>query len=286
MGVCSFFTSTATQFVLAMNGTVVAQGTPKTHQQQVYPFNTGDYVGLLKSPFGSLAVYSLTDGLVLETDGLGYQVGIKSLQPLLKAGSTLHANLLFVGMHRAVADPVAMAAGIRREYGLVGQPGYRAEVKQGTVLDQQYVFHVQADASGIFQATLHGLAALDGNLGSMVSGLHDNWTAAFQQISGNRVKTRLVPVEQGIGYALWQAEDDGTLVTIGHPFVASNPAITLTLTRSADWKSWQLEIHNPTAKALTVTVHNNPAFTGFTFEQSCACIPAVRCCGISGRWWK
>ena len=34
---------------------------------RTFAFNKGDYIGFLKNPFGSLAVYSLTDGLVLGT---------------------------------------------------------------------------------------------------------------------------------------------------------------------------------------------------------------------------
>jgi hypothetical protein len=204
---------------------------------------------------------------------VNFRVGLKSAETLLKAGTTVRAQVLLVGMHRQVADPAALAAKICADYGLAGKPNYTVDAKTGTVTGQQYVLSLAAGADGAFLGTVRGLAALAGNLGGAVSGLHDNWTAAFQQRDGATVKTRLVPVEKGIGYPLLQAEDDGKLVAIGHPIIADNPRVTLSLTRTPDWKNWKLEIHNSTDAPLTVAVRANPAFTGFRIAETVKLAP-------------
>ncbi|MHB9024692.1 MAG: hypothetical protein ACYC7E_11045 [Armatimonadota bacterium] len=273
VGIGTFSAVTATERITSHQGTVTEQGPLKGYGMKALPFDAGDYLGLTKSPFGSMVAYSLTDGLTLWGDGVNYRVGIKPTGTVLKAGTKLRAKILLVGMHRGVTDPAALAAKVRADYGLAGKASYAVEVKQGAVTDQQYILRAAANKEGLFQSTIRGLAALDGNLGGLVSSLHDSWTAVFQQQDGQKVKTRLIPVEGGIGYLLWQAEDDGKLTTIGHPLIASDPKVTLNLTRSTDWKTWHLEIHNPSDKQLQVTVRANPAFAGFQFNEALTLAP-------------
>ena len=273
VGVGAINARSAKKILIVNDNQAVEQGPIQAHPLKTYSFNTGDYICFLNSPFGSLAAYSLTDGLVLEGDGVNFNIGVKGKGNLLNAQSSLQAKVLLIGMNRMVADPAAMAAKIRTDYGLVGKPEYEVNAIKGKVLSQQYILEAVADQDGVFQSRINHLAAMDGNLGCMVRGLHDNWSAVFQQINGNSVKTRLIPVEKGIGYALLQAEDEGRQLAIGHPFTVNVPEIVLTLTRIFNKKNWRLEIHNPTEKELNIIVCSNPAFTGLKFKENLKIAP-------------
>ncbi len=242
------------------------------HPMQVTPFNRGDYLGILHSIFGSLAVYSLTDGLVLWGDGVNHQVGIKTPAGTVAKGTTLSAKLLLVGMNRLVAEPERLAAQVAADYGLSGPPAYNVEAEQGKVTDQQVTLTLDARKDQCFRGKLTGLAGLSGNLGSVITGLNDTWSAVVQVQDGSG-KTRLIPVEKGTGYAVLRAEDEGKRLFIGHPLVCDNPQVVISLARSKDWKTWEVEIHNPTAKAVTVKVRPNPNVEGFRLTETVQLAP-------------
>jgi len=258
--------STATERVIVSAGKTVDSGAVKGKPVESFPFNRGDYVGLLKSPFGSLAVYSLTDGLMLTGDGVNYGVGFDNKTTELKAGTKLRARVLMVGMHRMVQDPVVLAAKIAQDYGLSGAPAYQVAAVQGTAGPADYPLQLTVSKDACFKGKLTGVAELAGNLGVAVSGLRDNWTAFCQQ-QGAQPKTRIIAVEQGTGHAVLRAEDEGQTIFLGHPLIADNPDISLIVARTKDWKRWQVEIHNPTDKKLTVTVRSNPYVVGLKFTE-------------------
>jgi hypothetical protein len=262
--------STATRRVIVSGGRTVDRGQLKGKPLHTVPFNRGDYVGLLESPFGSLAVYSLSDGLLLQGDGVNYGVGFKPDGEVLKAGTRLRARMLLVGMHRKVKDPTALAAKIAQDYGIGGPAAYALAVTQGAAGAADYPVPLQAGKDGCFLARLTAVAGMAGNLGVAVSGLSDRWTAICQSVGADKadVKTRLIAVEAGTGYAVLRAEDEGRSIFLGHPLLADKPEVVLSVTRSRDWKDWLAEIHNPTDAALTVTVRSNPHLTGLTFSET------------------
>jgi hypothetical protein len=262
--------STATDRLIVSGGRTVDHGPLKAKPLHTVPFNRGDYIGLLRSPFGSLAVYSLSDGLLLEGDGVNYGVGFQPDGERLKAGLRFRARMLLVGMHRKVQDPAALAAKIARDYGIAGPSAYRFAVAAGAAGVADYPAPLQAGKEGCFQGTLTGVAGLAGNLGVAVSGLGDRWTAFCQSVGADKtdVKTRLIAVEAGTGYAVLRAEDEGRSIFLGHPLLADKPEVVLSVTRSRDWKQWTAEIHNPTDAAIRVTVRNNPRVAGFTFAET------------------
>jgi hypothetical protein len=262
--------STATQRVIVSGGQTVDRGPLRGKPVHTVPFNRGDYVGLLQSPFGSLAVVSLSDGLVLEGDGVNYGVGFKPDGDMLKAGTKFRARMLQVGMHRKVADPAALVAKIVQDYGIAGPPAYSFAVTQGAAGAPDYPASLQAGTDGCSLGRLTGVAGLAGNLGVAVTGLCDRWTAFCQSTGPDRVdvKTRLIAVEAGTGYAVLRAEDEGRTIFLGHPLVADKREVVLNVTRSRDWKDWVAEIHNPTDAALTVTVRSSPHVAGLTFAET------------------
>jgi hypothetical protein len=162
---------------------------------------------------------------------------------------------------------VKLAAQVARDYGLSGPPSYTVEAERGTWGTAPYQLELGAEKANCFQGRVRGLAGLPGNLGCIIWGLHDNWSAWLQLQDGQR-KTRFIPVEQGFGYAVLRAEDDGRRLFIGHPLIADNPDVVLSLARTKDWKSWQAEIHNPTDKPVTVKVQANPGVAGLQFNET------------------
>ncbi len=279
LGLGSILGSTATQRVVSSSGKVVDTGPLEAKPLESFPFNRGDYVGLLQSPFGSLAVYSLTDGLVLQGDGVNYGVGFQPEGDVYRKGTKLRARVLMVGMHRLVADPAALAAQIATDYGLRGEPTWKFEPQEGTVGAPDYPVALEAGPGHCFLGRVTGVAQLAGNLGTATSGLHDNWTAFYQArpdaTQGAEAKTRIISVEKGTGYAVVREEDEGKTLFIGHPLVADNPALSLTVARSGDWKKWVAEIHNPTDQPITATVRSTPAYQGFVFSEKLTLQPGT-----------
>ena len=65
----------------------------------------------------------------------------------------------------------------------------------------------------------------------------------------------------------------GKDVFIGHPLICDSPQVVISLARTSDWKTWQVEIHNPTAKSLRVRVRPNPNVQGFTLSETIQLAP-------------
>jgi hypothetical protein len=252
---------------IVVSGQTTEEGDAKPYAVRTFAFNKGDYVGFLKNPFGSLAVYSLTDGLVLSGDGVNFAVGIKPTRPVTPAGTKLRVRLLLAGMHRQVADPAALAAKIRADYGIRTAPSYHVETQLGQVVDQQYTLTLAAAPAGCFLGSVRGLTALPGNLGCEVRGLNDRWTAWFQ-LQGEKSKTRILPVEQSTAYAVLRAADEGQPFFIGHPIVADRPELVVNVARAEDGKKWMLEVHNPTDATIESVVKTSPHVTGIHFGET------------------
>ena len=185
----------------------------------------------------------------------------------MKAGTKMRVRLLLAGMHRQVADPVALAAKIRTDYGISTAPSYTVKAQVGRVVDQQYVLTLAAAPEGCFVGSVTGIASLPGNLGCAVQGLNDNWTAWYQ-LRGEKPKTRIVPVAEGAAYAVLRDEDEGRDVFIGHPVVADRPELILNVALSEDGKKWLLEVHNPTDQVVKSLVKSSPHVTGIRFEEA------------------
>lgn len=259
--------SGAKERLLVSGKTVAFQGPMQALPVKDYPFNDGDYVAFMKNPFGSLAVYSLTDGLAIQTDGMNCGVGIKPTAAVMKAGTKLRARLLLVGMNKLVEDPAALAARVAKDYGLAGAPAYTVEARQGEVLGTKYRLDLAASPERCFVGAIAGLDKLPGNLGCRVSGLNDHWTAFFQEQDGKQLKTRILPVEQGTAYLTLRGADNAKEFFAGHPVVADNQDIVLNVARSQDWKRWLLEVHNPTDQSVTTWVRSSPHALGLKFAE-------------------
>lgn len=259
-------TAKSERLIANVDGTIERAPIEGVPMKQV-PFKRGTYLCFLNSAFGSLAVYSLSDDLVLWGDGVNYLVGIRTEPGVVKAGTQCQARLLLVGINRLVVNPDRLAAQVLSSYGIAGPPTYQVQAEKGEVGDQQYLLNLRAGKERCFRGTLRGLADLPGNLGAKIAGLNDAWSAVFQVQDGSG-KLRIIPVEEGIGYAVLRAEDERKRLFIGHPFVADSEQAIIGLARSKDWKKWQVEIHNPTDKAMTVHVSANPCADGLHLDET------------------
>ncbi|MDD5706394.1 MAG: hypothetical protein PHR35_10735 [Kiritimatiellae bacterium] len=259
---------TAKTCIYARSGQALDTAPVKAVPLRRLPFDAGDYAGFLDSPFGSLAVYSLTDEMVLQSDNANASVYVCATGGVVKAGTKYRVRLLCVGIHREVREPAALAAAIRAQYGLgVPATGYTVQTAHGAVSGQSYVLQLAAGKDVCFRGTVSGLTNMAGNLGCQVTGLNDRWSALFQW-QGKTPRQRLIPVEEGTGYAVLRDDDDGVPIFVGHPFVADSPEVVLQLALSKDWKRWELEIHNPTGRAIRTRVRSAPGLSGFEFNES------------------
>jgi hypothetical protein len=201
------------------------------------------------SPFGSLAVYALSEGVGVRRDG----------SSLLVRASRSPARLLLVGMNTGVKDPAQRAGALVRQYGLDGaSAAYTVAAADGRVVDRQYALTLQAGPRGFFRGAVTGLPALDGNLGCVLRGLNDRWPVVLR--SGSDA-WRYLPVESGCAHAVLSAADEGRALFIGHPVTANHPDVVLNLMRD------RLEVHNPTARRITTRIRMNPESGMGTWED-------------------
>ena len=173
-----------------------------------------------------------------------------------------------------VENPALLAETIRADYGVTGAPGYQVEVRQGKVVGQEYRLELEPSIYDCFLGTVKGLDKLPGNLGCALLGMNDRWTVFFQQQDA-KTKTRILPVEEKSAYCVMTAADEGKLIFIGHPVVADNPELVLNVALSKDWKSWLLEIHNPTDTEITTNVKSLPLVAGLKFTETIKLAPGT-----------
>jgi hypothetical protein len=267
INVGSIMSNDAKERIIFNNGKVIDQGPIRRGGQKVFPFNKGDYLAFLKNNFGSLAVYSLSDGIVLQGDGVNFTIGIKPTAKNTKAGAKIKVKLLLVGMHRLVKDPTKLAAKICSDYGISGNPSYLVNCDNGKIISQRYRLDLGAGEDSCFTGSVSNIKNFPGNLGCALYSMNDNWTAFFRQENKNGAKTRVIPVEKGIAYFILRDEDDGCKIFAGHPVISDNPELVLNVSRSEDWKNWVLEIHNPTNKSISANVRNSKHIKGIVFNE-------------------
>ncbi len=234
----------------------------------------GDFIGYLGNRFGSLLVFNMTDGLILHNDvALGISLASGgSRKVTVPAHSKYNVKVLVVGLDKFVTPAAAKSIAVKmvKDYGLNGQPPtYKASIKHGTIISQQYIMATKGDC-GYAKVAVSGIGSLEGNLGAKVSELNNNWSAMLQ-VQGSLRKNRLVPVGNNSAYAVIRSDEDNGTIFIGHPVIADNKDLILNVTQ--DGGKWVLEVHNPTGKDIAATVMSSPGISGFKYKQSVS-VPA------------
>ena len=207
----------------------------------------GDAIVAKDSIWGSLAVIALTPAR--------YESGrffAPDSAAAIRAGTTFAFKVALIGMHKGVEDPDAFTM---EEI----IPKYAAFAPQGGVIRDE------AAQDGAIVETFCELDKLPGTLGLRLSGLADNRSAVLALPDG---RVRLIPVEKGVAYVALGDEESGKELFIGHPVKCDNPDVGLYLTLGKDLKTWQLEIHNPTANAVTAHVFSDTRFLLFPVEKT------------------
>jgi len=220
---------------------------------------------MLDSPLGGMAVYPLTEGVTASLPLPRRDSARLSLDrahsPQAK-GETAHVELLLVGIPRATAwtrdlpaSTSEVAERFYHQFGLSDAPaGYTVTPRAGKVSGQRYILDLDAAADQGFDGKLDG--KLISALPMRAAGLHDNWSAVLYD--RGRHQTRPVGVFEHRAWATVVV--NGHLdVFLGHPVVADDPRVALQVTQSGE-NRWQIEVHNPTDAALTVTLAPNRWF--------------------------
>jgi len=217
-----------------------------------FDYRKGDYVGFYNDPFGSLVIYNLGEPLILEGHPKRYFVRIPAEGDVIKKGTTHTIRLLAVGMHNQVEDPIALSETVKTAYGLGTQTqGYDVQLSHGQVTGREYTLDLETGSMGNVQGVITGLDDLPGTLGSRITGLNQRWTAALYR-GGDDPNVRIMPIDaEGVGRAVLQPDLDRKPLFLGHPYTTGHEDVVLNLSRTRDWKSWQLEIHNPTDQPIS-----------------------------------
>jgi hypothetical protein len=217
----------------------------------------GDFLLERDPKYGSLAVVALAP--IDFENGRFFQSGDGSEYPV---GSAFDCNLVLMGMNKFIEDPFAYAESAVRAYGIgSGRTGYRAAFTSGAGKANGVMFDALA-ADDALTGRFDGIAALPGTLGLRLSGLDDRWTAVLAGPRG----VRIIPVEDGIGYAALRNEESDADLFVGHPLRTSSDVLSLTLTRPVGG-AWHLEVHNPTPSHVRARISTHPAFNHFAFDR-------------------
>lgn len=225
----------------------------------------GDYLVAKDSQWGSLAVFPMT-AVRYEAGRLGAPAptapgasehatdspdAAERAPAVAPAGTAFEFRAVLAGMHRGIADPDAFAGEILAKYAAF-------EPRGGVIRDE-------AADDGAFTGSFAGLRELPGTLGFRLSGLSDNRSAVLALPDG---WIRLIPVEEGIGYVALGDEESDLPLFIGHPVRCADPDIGLYLALAEDWKTWRLEVHNPTDREIDAEIATDPRFRAFALART------------------
>lgn len=234
-----------------------------------FTMSAGDYVGFLEDPFGSLVVYNIGSPLLIQGRVGWYWVRIPAEGRVIPKGSKYTVRLVAVAMHCNVEDPVALAEEVKQQYGLgVEQVGYTVKLANGQVTDQTYLLSMNAGQQGNIQGVVNGLDRMAGNIGTRITGLNPGWSACLYR-GGDEPDVLFIPVTaDGIGRATFEEDLNGKPLFVGHPYVADVTDVKLALSRTNNWKQWQIEVHNPLGQAVTVSVRNAEGWPGPAYVRT------------------
>lgn len=225
----------------------------------------GSYAAFLDSPLGGAAVFPLTEGLQVIAplpQRSRCEFVLDPRRAPQRQGDRGRVELLLVGIPRLTdltrqlpAASTEVVERFYRDFGLDGgPPGYSAELTAGTITGQRYILAVDGTAEQCLSGRLTG--SLVSSLPITVSGLHDHWSAYLY----DRQRKQARPLGMFEGQAWATVCLRGALdLFVGHPVIATNPELTLQVTQIGD-DTWRVEVHNPTAAAITATLQANPRF--------------------------
>jgi hypothetical protein len=88
-------------------------------------------------------------------------------------------------------------------------------------------------------------------------------------------RKRLLPVENGIAYAVLNEIESDKKIVIGNPFTASSKDIKISVSGDHSYSKWIAEIHNSTEKTVKTVIKPNPDLTGLHKSETVTLAPGA-----------
>ncbi|MCG2660502.1 MAG: hypothetical protein L6437_09685, partial [Kiritimatiellae bacterium] len=233
------------------------------------------YITFFPSHFGSITIYSLTDGLGYFYDQRGHcRFGFTMKGKEIKAGTVLKYQYLAMTGDRSWTPSNAMSRKIKAFTGLGGKPEYALRLEKGKIVSQEYICRLDGEKEGV--AGIFPVKNLPCTLPVVVENLNDKWAAIYYE----REKKRCRPVGllDNAAYVQLGTGAEDPHVFIGHPFTCNNRDVFLNLVQTGE-KHWTLEIHNPTDQLVKLEIKKSKWFDliktddfGVTVNAGASCV--------------
>jgi len=217
----------------------------------------GDYIALYGSKLGGIALYPRDENLWCSVSGRNCFLYFRHEGSLVRKGTTFHTSLIAVGAPFTLGKESAdFARKFADTFGLDGTAAYQVKVVSGKLVSQDYFLRL--NGAGVGSRVRIGKADLPAYLPIQVEGLNPRWSVGLYEIGRDRYR----PVGMLRDAALAQVDPaEGDLdVYVGHPFVCDDGEVFLTYMEMGQ-KEAQLEVHNPTDRAIHVSVKAAPDFS-------------------------
>ncbi len=172
--------------------------------------------------------------------------------PTANAATTL--RVIAFGGTRSHTDPNILAAA-RAALGFDGAPAYTVEMDAGSIIATRFMLALDGRETGAMFTIPQ--VTLPAGLPVTVANLNPNWPAVLLDRTARR--WRPLGMLEGTAYATLDTAAQDSRLYIGHPVIANNPNVVISLAQIADDR-WALEIHNPTGVAIDTAVSPSPYF--------------------------
>lgn len=143
----------------------------------------------------------------------------------------------------------------RAALGFNGSTGYTVAMEAGAVLGTRFTLALDGRDTGA--AFTIPQVALPAGLPVTVAHLNPNWSAVLHDRTARR--WRPLGMLDGTAYATLDTAAQDWHVYLGHPVIADNPHVVISLAQIADDR-WALEVHNPTGVRIDTPVAPSPFF--------------------------
>jgi hypothetical protein len=201
----------------------------------------------LDDQFAASAVIDAKGATVGTRPAFGYALGARTFNP----GDVLPYRFLI--LRWPVGTTMADRLDVKLQTSLnlkTPGTGVRLDATHGKVLDTQFLVDLAAD-QGAFRGRLQKYD-LGFRLPVRVSGLNENWTAALWRQGLDMLVPEAVDPD-GLAWLTVDPLQDAGDILIGNLLTCENPAVILRLFQQQDG-AWLVLAHNPTGKAVKVTV--------------------------------
>jgi hypothetical protein len=247
------------------------------------PLDGSGYVAYLDSNLGGMALFSLTPGLYAEVNPAVKSDATFYLTPEASAhkkGDTIHISMMFMGIPRmteysatVAKDSYATVQKFYQQFAVApdSTPGYSLNLTQGQLKQYGYPLALTMDEEGAVVFTAEG--DLITSLAIRAEQACDNWSAYLYDYEIG--KSRPLGVFDSAAWATVTLHGKKRFF-IGHPVSCDNRDVVIQLTRKG-LDTWGLELHNPTAEDLVVSLKQAAAFEpleGISFPQKPIAIKA------------